>query len=148
MPPVVSPRSGATRATGTRGHLNDTRQLIAILDDDESVRQAIERLLRAAGLAVECFAAGEDFLASLQQYEPACLVLDLHMPGMNGFEVQAELAKSGRHVPVVVITGQDTPETQRRAIEGGAAAYFRKPVAGRALLAAIAAAIQAQKEKP
>ena len=120
--------------------MNDPRPLIAVLDDEESVRQAIERLLRAAGMTVECFAAGQDFLTSLQQHEPACLVLDLHMPGMNGFEVQAALAKSGRTLPVVVITGHDTAESHQRALDGGATAYLRKPVAGRVLLDAVKAA--------
>jgi FixJ family two-component response regulator len=114
--------------------LNSSRPLIAVLDDEESVRQAIDRLLRAGGFAVECFASGEDLIASLQQLQPACLVLDLHMPGMSGFEVQAALAKSGWHVPVVVITGHDTPESRQRALDGGATAYLCKPVAGRALL--------------
>jgi len=148
MPPIASPRGEATQAAGTRGALNDVRPLIAVLDHEESVRQAIERLLRAAGLAVECFATGQEFIDSLQQHQPACLVLDLHMPGMSGFEVQAELAKSGRSVPVVVITGHDTPESHQRALDGGAAAYFRKPVAGRALLASIIAAFHTPKDEP
>ena len=118
----------------------DSRPLIAVLDDEESVRQAIERLLRAGGLAVECFAAGPEFMASLPEREPACLVLDLHMPGMDGFAVQAALAKSGRHLPTVVITGHDTSESHQRALDGGAAAYLRKPVAGRVLLDAVMAA--------
>jgi FixJ family two-component response regulator len=119
------------------GDLNSDRPFIAVLDDEESVRQAIDRLLRAGGFAVECFASGEEFLASLLGRQPACLVLDLHMPGMDGFAVQDALAKLSRKLPVVVITGHDSPETRQRALDGGAAAYLCKPVGGRVLLDAV-----------
>jgi FixJ family two-component response regulator len=111
--------------------------LIAVLDDEESVRKALTRLMRSAGLEVQTFSSGAEFLKSLESTRPDCLVLDLHMPVMNGFEVQTRLSKTGARIPVIVITGQDSPEGRERAMEGGPSAYFRKPVDGQALLDAI-----------
>lgn len=138
---LQSPRCAAAQLGRNGGdELQSNRPLVAVLDDEESVRVAIARLLQAGGLAVECFATGEDFLAFVVEHEPVCLVLDLHMPGMNGFDVQVALSKSGRSVPIVVITGHDTAESRRRALGGGAAAYLRKPVSGKELLDAISTA--------
>ena len=99
----------------------------------------------SAGIAVESFASGAEFLASLSTRRPDCLVLDLHMPGINGFEVQARLAKAADPLPVVVITGHDTAESRRRVLEGGAAAYLRKPVDDQVLLDAVAAAVSGKR---
>jgi FixJ family two-component response regulator len=123
--------------------VNQDRQTVAIVDDEEPVRRALQRLMVSAGIAVESFASGAEFLASLSTRRPACLVLDLHMPGVNGFEVQARLAKCADPLPIVVITGHDTAESRRRVMEGGAAAYLRKPVDDQVLLDAVAAAIAA-----
>jgi len=117
------------------------RPRIAVVDDEEPVRKALQRLLRSAGMGVETFPSGAEFLDALPTREPDCLVLDLHMPGVNGFEVQSRLAQSGSRLPVVVITGHDTQESQARALAGGAAAYLSKPFDDRVLLDAIAAAI-------
>ena len=111
------------------------------MDDEESVRKALQRLIRAAGLDVETFPSGSEFLQSIETHEPDCLVLDLHMPRVNGFEVQALLTQSKHRVPVVVITGHDTPEARARVMEAGAAAYLRKPVDDQTLLDTIASAI-------
>lgn len=115
--------------------------LIAVVDDEASVRVALQRLIRSAGLGVETFSSGTEMLEFMQTRRPDCIVLDLHMPGENGFDVQARMACSGIQVPVVVITGHDTPESSARALAGGAAAYLLKPVDDRVLLNAIAAAI-------
>lgn len=112
-----------------------------MVDDEEPVRKALQRLLRSAGMDVETFPSGAEFLDALPTREPDCLVLDLHMPAVNGFEVQSRLAKSGSRLPVVVITGHDTQESQARARAGGAAAYLPKPFDDSVLLDAIAAAI-------
>jgi FixJ family two-component response regulator len=121
--------------------MRKVRPLIAIVDDEASVRVALHRLIRSAGLEAETFPSGAEFLESMQTKQPDCIVLDVHMPEINGFEVQAQLAKSGARVPVVIITGHDTPETRVRVMEGGAAAYLLKPVDDRMLLDAIADAI-------
>jgi FixJ family two-component response regulator len=111
--------------------------LIAVVDDDPFVRKALERLLRSAGLSVETFASGAEFLASANDHQPDCVVLDLHMPEVSGFEVQSRLARAHAGVPVVVITGHDTPESRSRALGGGAKSYLTKPVDDETLLKAI-----------
>ena len=86
------------------------RMSVAIVDDDESVRRALQRLLHASDLIAETYASGQEFLDSLKsRRRPDCLVLDLQMPGMNGLEVQRELTNAGLRLPVVVITGHDEP---------------------------------------
>jgi FixJ family two-component response regulator len=117
---------------------------IAVVDDEPSVRKALERLIRSAGMSVTKYASGDEFLGAVALAKPDCVVLDLHMPGATGFEVQARLARLAIRVPVVIITGHDTPEARQRAVAGGAAAYLLKPVDERALLEAIVAAIESQ----
>jgi FixJ family two-component response regulator len=115
--------------------------LLAVVDDDADVRVALTRLVSSAGFAVETFASGVDFLKSVDDHEPACVVLDLHMPEVSGFDIQAALARDHTRVPVVVITGHDTVENRTRALRLGARSYLCKPVDGDALLAAIGDAI-------
>ena len=124
----------------------DSTPLIAIVDDEESVRRAINRLLTAAGLSVEAFSNGPEFLETLNTRRPNCVILDLHMPGMSGFEIQEHLLRSGHSIPVIAITGYDTPESKSRILVGGAAAYLHKPVQGRLLLDAISSAIGSSKD--
>ena len=121
--------------------MNNRRILVAVVDDDEAVRTALRRLLRSASLDVETFSSGAEFLESVKEHQPDCVVLDLHMPQVSGFAVQARLAESGIRLPTVVIPGHDAEATRERALAGGAAAYLRKPVDGQALLDAIAAAV-------
>ena len=97
----------------------DDATLLAVVDDDADVRMALMRLVSSAGFAVETFATGAEFMRSVQDHEPDCVVLDLHMPGMSGFEVQDALAAAHAAVPVVVITGHDTPESRTRALQAG-----------------------------
>ena len=117
------------------------RPLIAVVDDEESIRRALTRLLQSAGLDVVTFASGVKFLESIPARRPDCVVLDLHMPVLNGFEVQARLAKSTAPVPVVIITGVDSIETHDRALAGQPIAYLRKPVDDQVLLDAIKLAL-------
>ncbi|MBI1374765.1 MAG: response regulator [Phycisphaera sp.] len=114
---------------------------IAVIDDEESVVRALRRFLQSAGLNVAAFHNGQTFLASLDNHRYDCAVVDLHMPGIDGFEVQAQLAADHPDMPVIIMTGHDTPESHQRAMNGGASAYLRKPVDGHALLDAIEASI-------
>jgi len=114
--------------------------LIAIVDDEEPVRKALMRLMRSVGLSVETFASGPEFLKSLDTRLPDCVVLDLHMPQMNGFNVQAHLARKYAALPVIIVTGHDLPNARERAMAGGASAFLRKPVLDRTLFGAISAA--------
>jgi FixJ family two-component response regulator len=118
------------------------RHRVAVVDDDESVRKALQRLLRASDLDADTFASAEDFLASLPQGPlPDCLVLDLQMPSTGGLDLQRELVRAGPQVPTVVITGHDEPGMEARCLAAGASAYLRKPLEAGTLLAAIEAAI-------
>jgi len=128
--------------------MNKATTLIAVVDDETSVCKALKRLLRSMGFAVETFISGDNFLQSLRDHVPHCVVLDLHMPGVNGFDVQVRLASAGVRVPVIVITGYDTDESRERVLEAGAAAYLRKPIDDRSLLDAIASALGKEAESP
>lgn len=115
---------------------------MAIVEDDAEVRVALMRLISSAGFAAETFDSGVDFVHSVSDSPPACLVLDLHMPEIGGFEVQQQLLERHPEVRVVVITGRDTAEARTRALNLGARAYLAKPVDGEALLLAIRGALQ------
>jgi FixJ family two-component response regulator len=107
---------------------------IAIVDDDCHFRKALDRLFRAAEFEVETFASGEEFLCSLQTREPDCLLLDLHMPGMTGWDVQRQLETTGRKFPVIVLTGRDNPNLSERVLATGVAAFLLKPVDGNEMI--------------
>jgi FixJ family two-component response regulator len=121
--------------------LTNPRPLIAVVDDEEPIRKALTRLLRSAGMDTVAFASGTEFLEAVGDRRPDCVVLDLHMPLLNGFDVQARLEESIAPVPVVIITGHDSVETRDRALAGRPVAYLRKPVDDQTLLDAIAVAL-------
>lgn len=115
---------------------------VAIVDDDESVRRAIKRLLRSAGLASETFKSGDEFLEmfdSIPSYRPACIVLDVQMPGLNGLEIQRRLGASA--IPVIFITAHDEAGVREQALAAGAAAYLRKPFNDEVLIEAVRTAL-------
>jgi len=118
---------------------------VAIVDDEEPIRKALKRLMRAANLEAEAFASGAAFLDSLATRRPDCLILDLHMPGMTGLHVLQRLQQSGAQVPTIVITAYDEPETCSQCLAAGAAAYLRKPFDDRLLLDAVASAAKIRK---
>ena len=120
--------------------MTKARPLIAVVDDEEPVRKALMRLMCSAGLSVETFGSGPEFLKSIETRLPDCVVLDLHMPQMDGFSVQASLARKCTALPVIIVTGHDLPNARERAMEAGASAFLRKPVLDRTLLDAISAA--------
>ncbi|SAL64530.1 response regulator transcription factor [Caballeronia humi] len=118
--------------------MSQVKPLIALVDDDESVRRAIKRLLSSAGLAADTFKTGDEFLEmfeSIPSYRPACIVLDVQMPGLNGLEVQQRLAGSG--IPVIFITAHDELSVRQQALAAGAAAYLRKPFNDEVLIKAV-----------
>ena len=116
---------------------------VAIVDDEEGIRKALSRLLRASGLEAESYANGQEFLDAAAEHRPDCVVLDLHMPGMSGLQVLRKLKAAGQRLSIVVITAHDEPETRERCIDAGACAYLRKPLEDRLLLNAISAAMRA-----
>ena len=117
--------------------------LIAVVDDEESVRLALTRLLRASAYEVVAFDSGESFLSSLQQIRlPDCVILDFQMPGMSGGDVQRALFMSKLRLPIIIVTAHDQATLRDRCVANGAAAYFSKPLRGAQLLPAIGAALQ------
>jgi FixJ family two-component response regulator len=124
----------------SRSAVTKARPLIAVVDDEELVRKALMRLMCSAGLSVETFGSGAEFLESIDTRLPDCIVLDLHMPQMDGFSVQVSLARKCAALPVIILTGHDLPQARERAMAGGASAFLRKPVLDRTLLDAISAA--------
>ena len=122
--------------------MSKLKPFVAVVDDDESVSRAIKRLLRSAGLASDTFKTGDDFLDmfdSIPSYRPACIVLDIQMPGLNGLEVQQRLAGSG--IPVIFITAHDETGVREQALAAGAAGYLRKPFNDEVLIKAVTSAI-------
>ncbi len=116
--------------------------LIAVVDDEASVRTALGRLLRLADYEVSAFASGEEFLASLATRRPDCAILDVHMPGLSGFDVHARLRAARSDVPVVFITASDELALDQKVLATGSATLLRKPFSNDALLAAVGAALR------
>jgi FixJ family two-component response regulator len=108
--------------------------LVAIVDDDASVRKSTTRLIRSFGYRAEAFASGEEFLSSPEASRTACLVLDVRMPDMDGLEVQRQVAARQLQIPVVFISGRASDEEERRARSAGAIDFLRKPIATATLL--------------
>lgn len=115
---------------------------VAIVDDEEGIRKALGRLLRASGIEAQGYANGQEFLTAAAEQRPDCVVLDLHMPGMSGLQVLRRLKATGQLWRVVVITAHDEPETREQCLSAGACAYLRKPLEDRLLLNAISAAMR------
>jgi FixJ family two-component response regulator len=114
---------------------------VCVVDDDAPLRRALSRLLRSAGYSVEAFGTAEDFLAAPHEPAPDCLVLDIHLGSMSGFDLHERLSASGLSIPTVFITGHDDAFTRERARRAGAAGYVRKPFDEADLVAAIQAAL-------
>jgi FixJ family two-component response regulator len=114
---------------------------IFIIDDDESVRRALRRLLRSVGLTATAFATAEEFLECTEQPRPGCLILDVHLPGLSGLELQKRLTAEGRQVPVVFITAYGDDQTRDLALRAGAIAFLQKPFEERPLLDAVVRAM-------
>jgi FixJ family two-component response regulator len=117
------------------------RPLICVVDDDESVRESLPDLLREFGFAVEAFSSAKDFLASDVVSRASCLILDVAMPEMSGPDLQIELRRLGRSVPIVFITAHVDDKVRPRVLAQGAVECLFKPFSQTALLAALEAAI-------
>ena len=117
--------------------MNDTGAFVYVVDDDASAREGVARLIRSVGWTTKTFASGEEFLSAPRPKTPSCLVLDVSLPGLNGFDVQQELAKSGTQVPIIFLTGNGDIPMSVRALKAGAADFFTKPFDDEDLLNAI-----------
>ena len=118
------------------------RRLISVVDDDESVRESLPDLLRQLGFAARTFTSAEEFLVSDCIDETRCLILDVVMPGISGLELQRELRRRGREIPIVFITGQGEP-VRSQVLEQGAIECLFKPFSDTALIQALNAALGA-----
>jgi len=116
--------------------------LIAIVDDDKSVREATIGLLRSNGFRSEAFSSAEEFLGSPLMTKTGCLLLDIRMPGMNGLQLQRHLADEGRHIHIIFITAHDNQEIRMQAMRAGAVDFLQKPFSEEALLKAIRNALK------
>ena len=119
-----------------------TRGTVFLVDDDASVRKALQRLIRAAGYDVESFPDAAGYLASPAPSLPACIVLDIRMPTMSGFELQSAIAGTSRALPVVFITGHGDDAVRSQALEAGAVDVLFKPIDEEELVSAIEKALE------
>jgi FixJ family two-component response regulator len=119
----------------------DKRSLVAVVDDSDSVRESLPDLLQEFGFAARAFASAEAFLASEVANQTRCLILDVGLPGMSGPDLQQELMRRGKAIPIVFITAQGDPSLRPRLLARGAVAFLLKPFSDDALLEAVNTAI-------
>src|SRR3989449_8321292 len=119
-----------------------SRSLVAVVDDDESVRESLPDLLREFGFAAEAFSSAEEFLTSDALGQTSCLILDIAMPGMTGYDLQRELTRRRQEIPIVFITAHRDETVRPRLLEQGAVECLFKPFSDTALLRALNAALR------
>ena len=118
--------------------------MVAVVDDDESFRNALQRLLRSAGFRVRSFASAEDFLKSGQPHETGCLVADIRMPGMSGLDLQAKLNADHCPIPTIFISAHGDEKMRLRAMRGGAVTFLAKPFDDAVLLETVRTALKTE----
>ncbi len=129
--PTTSPASGASEAF-----------VISVIDDDESIRRAIERLIRSFGFPAVAFPSAHEFLLSTHVRHTACLILDMQLPRMNGLQLQNHLAQVGSRIPIIFITAYPDERLRARALRAGAVGFLEKPFRDDALLDGIRRALR------
>jgi FixJ family two-component response regulator len=117
-------------------------KMVAIVDDDDLMRSALQGLLKSAGLSAKAFASAEEFLKSGQQHEVGCLVTDIRMPGMSGLELQAKLNAEHCRIPTIFITAHGDEKMRMQALRAGAVEFMAKPFDDEALLESVRAALE------
>ena len=139
--PHTMPHSFAVESSRDRSQ--DKRELLSVVvDDDVSVRESLPDLLREFGLAARALSSAQEFLSSGCVDATSCLILDVAMPSMSGMELQQELKRRGKVIPIIFITGQEDETIRAQVLKQGAAAFLLKPFSDSALLAAIKTALQ------
>jgi FixJ family two-component response regulator len=121
------------------------RSLIAVVDDDEAIREATESLIRSVGFKAAVYASAEEFLRSSHLQVTACLIVDVRMPGMSGLDLQRQLATTNYSIPIIFITAHGDADTRTRALRAGAVAFLDKPFSDEVLLGAVQAALQSSQ---
>jgi FixJ family two-component response regulator len=122
--------------------MTEAEPTVFVVDDDPSVRRSMERLVHSMGFNVQTFATAKEFTERARVESPACLVLDVHLPGPSGLDLQRELVQTGVQIPIIFITGRGSIPMSVRAMKAGAIEFLTKPTRSRDLLAAINAAIE------
>jgi len=122
--------------------IHGNNKVIAIVDDDEAVRIAVEGLLKSAGLTARAFESAETFIGSGQQSQVACLIADIRMPGMSGLELQAKLNAERCRIPIIFITAHGDAQMRMQALRAGAVEFLAKPFNDEALLETVRAALE------
>ena len=117
-------------------------KLVAVVDDDEAFRAALQRLLKSAGFSVRSFASAQDFLDCGQQHEIGCLIADIRMPGMSGLDLQAELNAGHCQIPTIFMTAHGDEKLRLQAMRGGAVKFLAKPFDGAMLLESVRVALE------
>ena len=122
--------------------MNTSDAIVFVIDDDESIREALRSLIRSVGLGVKTFASAQEFLQSRRPDVPACLILDVRMPGLSGLDLQRDLAEANIHIPIIFITGHGDIPMSVRAMKAGAVEFLTKPFRDQDLLDAIQQALE------
>jgi FixJ family two-component response regulator len=117
-------------------------KMVAIVDDDELMRSALQGMMKSVGLPSKAFASAEDFLKSGQQHETACLIADIRMPGMSGLELQAQLNAEHCRIPTIFITAHGDTKMRMQALRAGAVEFLAKPFDDEVLLESVRAALE------
>jgi len=117
-------------------------KMVAIVDDDDLMRSALQGLLKAVGLPAQAFASAEDFLKSGQQHQTGCLITDIRMPGMSGLELQAKLNAEACRIPTIFITAHGDEKMRMQALRAGAVEFLSKPFDDESLLESVRAALE------
>jgi len=125
---------------------NSVAEMVFVIDDDESIREALKSLIRSVGLSVETFASAQDFLQSSRPDVPSCLILDVRMPGLSGLDLQRDLAEAHIHIPIIFITGHGDIPMSVRAMKAGAVEFLTKPFRDQDLLDAIQQALERDRQ--
>jgi FixJ family two-component response regulator len=140
-------RSSRGKRTKKKEGERGPHSLIAIVDDDEAVREALQSLLKSMGLRAEGFASAEEFLQSAHLPGTTCLILDVRMPGMGGLELQRQLAAAECRIPIIFITAHGDEDTRARALQAGAVDFLAKPFSEEALLTAVHLALKHDRDE-
>ena len=122
--------------------IQEKTKFVAIVDDDDSMRDALQGLLKAVGLPAQAFASAEEFLKSGQHRHTACLIADIRMPGMSGLELQAQLNADHCRIPTIFITAHGDAKLRMQALRAGAVEFLAKPFDDEALLESVRGALQ------
>jgi len=122
--------------------IQEKNKLVAVVDDDELMRGALQGMLKSVGLPSQTFASAEEFLNSGQQRQTACLIADIRMPGMSGLELQAQLNAEHCRIPTIFITAHGDTKMRMQALRAGAVEFLAKPFDDEALLGSVRAALE------